>query len=255
MSRWPGTSVGVDTSLRQKLTDNRVRNPARMICVAVILAILPSTLLPAQNAARSGLQTASPPEGNQASRPAPQRPGQLAKSASVPPLTIGDKFKYRIIGSFGVRGLLGNFASAAIGQAMNTPSEWGQGWGAYGERYASGLGGTLSRQVFAFTIESVLHEDPRYFPSEERTKGARVKNVLKSVIITHTDSGEHQFAYGRLISAFGAGQLVNVWQPRSNGHVSDGVERAFIVLGVDAGFMLMQEFLPFTRPKALRHRP
>ena len=56
----------------------------------------------------------------------------------------------------------------------------------------------------------------------------------------------------RVISAFGAGQLVNVWQPRSTSHVSDGIERAFIVLGVDAGFNLMQEFLPFTRPKALQ---
>lgn len=185
-----------------------------------------------------------------------QQPGQLPNAFSVPALTVRDKFNYRIVGSFSLRGVLGNLVGAVIGQAMNTPSEWGQGWGAYAERYASGLGGTLSRQAFAFTLESVLHEDPRYFPSEEKTKGARVKHVVKSVIITRTDSGENQFAYGRVVSAFGAGQLVNAWQPRSNGHVSDGIERAFIVLGVDAGFNLMQEFLPFTRPKALRqHRP
>jgi hypothetical protein len=185
----------------------------------------------------------------------PRQPGQLRSSVSVAPLTVGDKFRYRIVGSFSLRGVLGNVVGAAIGQAMNTPSEWGQGWGAYAERYASGLGGTLSRQTFAFTLESVLHEDPRYFPSEEKTKGARIKNVLKSVVITRTDSGGNQFAYGRVISAFGAGQLVNAWQPRSNGHVSDGIERAFIVLGVDAGFNLMQEFFPFTRPKPLKHRP
>jgi hypothetical protein len=190
------------------------------------------------------------------SAPTPRRqPGQLPGSRSVPPLTIGEKFNYRVIGSFGVRGLSGNVVGAAIGQAMNTPGEWGQGWGAYGQRYASGLGGTLSRQVFAFTLESALHEDPRYFPSRERSKRARVMNVLKSVIITHTDSGETQFAYARVISAFGAGQLVNTWQPRSTGHVSNGLERAIIVLGVDAGFNLLQEFVPFTRPKALRHGP
>jgi hypothetical protein len=190
------------------------------------------------------------------SPPAPQRqPGQLPTSASVPPLTIGEKFKYRVVGSFGLRGLLGNLVGAAIGQALNTPGEWGQGWGAYSERYASGLGGTLSRQVFAFTLESVLHEDPRYFPSQEKTKGARVRHLLKSVITTHTDSGETRFAYARVISAFGAGQLVNAWQPASNGHVSDGIKRGFIVLGVDAGFDAIQEFLPFTRPKPLRRGP
>jgi hypothetical protein len=168
---------------------------------------------------------------------------------------VGEKFKYRIVGSFSLRGLLGNVVGAAIGQAMNTPGEWGQGWGAYGERYASGLGGTLSREVFTFTLESMLHEDPRYFPSEEKTKKARIRNVLKSVVITRTDSGEDQFAYGRVIGAFGAGQLVNTWQPRSNGYVSDGIKRALIGLGVDAGFNLVQEFLPFTRPKPLKRRP
>jgi hypothetical protein len=184
----------------------------------------------------------------------PQQPGQLLNTLSAPPLSVGDKFKYRVVGSFGIRGLLGNIVGAAIGQATNTPGEWGQGWGAFGERYASGLGGTLSRQVFAFTLESVLHEDSRYFPSAQKTKRARIENVLKSVIITHTDSGDTRFAYSRVVSAFAAGQLVNAWQPRSNGHVIDGVERAFIVLGVDAGFDLLQEFVPFARPKAFRNR-
>jgi hypothetical protein len=229
-----------------------------MICAAVVLSILADTSLQAQNdAARSTLQSASENQNTQTPSTATpwQQPGQLPNPISVPPLTVGDKFKYRIVGSFSLRGLLGNLVGAAIGQSTNTPSEWGQGWGAYAERYASGLGGTLSRQAFAFTLESVLHEDPRYFPSEEKIKGARIKNVLKSVVITRTDSGNDRFAYGRVISAFGSGQLVNAWQPRSTGHVSDGIERAFIVLGVDAGFNLMQEFFPFTRPKPLRHRP
>jgi hypothetical protein len=78
---------------------------------------------------------------------------------------------------------------------------------------------------------------------------------LKSVVITHTDSGESEFAYARVISAFGAGQLVNTWQPASTSHVSDGLERGIIVLGVDAGFNLLQEFVPFTRPKSVRHGP
>jgi hypothetical protein len=208
------------------------------------MGVFASILLKAQNDAAAS--TAAPQQ---------QQPGQLPVSRSVPPLTIGEKFKYRVLGSFGVRGLLGGTVGAAIGQAMNTPGEWGQGWGAYGHRYASGLAGTLSRQIFSFTLESALHEDPRYFPSQERSKGARVRNVLKSVIITHTDSGATQFAYARVISAFGAGQLVNTWQPRSTGHVSNGLERAMIVLGVDGGFDLLQEFVPFTRPKALRHGP
>lgn len=244
-------------SLRRKLRTSHARYHNRLIGSALILFTAAGTLVSAQNDPHwSVFQTASTDQDTQTpSTVTSRQPGQLPKSVSVPPLTVGEKFNNRIVGSLSFRGLLGNLVGAAIGQATNTPSEWGQGWGAYGERYASGLGGTLSRQFFAFTLESALHEDPRYFPSEERTRGARIKNVLKSVVITRTDSGADQFAYGRVISALGAGQLVNVWQPRSTSHVSDGIERAFIVLGVDAGFNLMQEFLPFTRPKALRHRP
>lgn len=234
---------------------SRVRNAGRIApillftCAAVSLGAQNDSAEPKSQSNSAGQDTQTP------STAAPRRqPGQLPMSVSVPPLTIGQKFTYRVAGSFGVRGLLGNFVGAAIGQALNTPGEWGQGWGAYSERYASGLGGSLSRQVFAFTLESAFHEDPRYFPSRGKTKRSRLGHVLKSVVITHTDSGETQFAYARVISAFGAGQLVNVWQPRSNGHVSDGITRAFIVLGVDAGYDLMQEFLPFARPKPLRRR-
>jgi len=229
-----------------------------MICLAPLLFTFAALPLQAQDdSAKPKLQSSSADQDARTPSSADprQQPGQLPKSASIPPLSVEGKFKYRVIGSFGVRGLLGNVVGAAIGQATNTPGEWGQGWGAYAERYASGLGGTLARQVFAFTIESAFHEDPRYFPSKEKTKGARVKNALKSVVIARTDSGEDRFAYGRIVSAFGAGQLVNAWQPGSTGHVSDGIERAFIVLGVDAGFNLMQELFPFTRPKSLKQRP
>jgi hypothetical protein len=249
---------GIDAaanSFRGRMNRQLLRSAGGAIGVALVLFIWAAVLLQAQTDSAGPISQSNSSRQNSRVSPtsAPQQPGQLPNNVSVPPLTVGDKFKYRILGSFSLRGLLGNFVGAAIGQALNTPSEWGQGWGAYAERYASGLGGTLSRQVFACTLESALHEDPRYFPSEEKTKAARIKNVLKSVVITRTDSGEDRFAYGRVISAFAAGQLVNAWQPRSNGRVSDGVERAFIVLGVDAGFNLMQEFLPFARPKPLKH--
>lgn len=234
----------------------RVRSVGRI--VPIILFTFAVSSLQAQNdSAKPRSQSSSGDEDAHAPSTAIPRkqPGQPSTPATVPPLTVGEKFNYRVVGSFGVRGVFGNLTGAAIGQAMNTPGEWGQGWGAYGKRYASGLAGTLSRQVFAFTLESAFHEDPRYFPSTEKSNRARMRNVLKSVIITHTDSGDTQFAYARVISAFGAGQFVNTWQPRSTGHVSDGLERAVIILGVDAGFNLLQEFVPFTRPKALRHGP
>jgi len=173
----------------------------------------------------------------------------------APPLSVGGKFHADIVRSFGLRGVAGGALGAAISQATNTPGEWGQGWDAYGKRYASVMAGSLCRQTLAFTLESVLHEDPRYFPSTERSKKARIWNVVKQTFLTKTDSGRSSFAYGAVISAFGAGQLVNTWQPDSNNNIGDGIERGFIALGIDAASNLLQEFIPRFRARELRQKP
>ncbi len=179
-------------------------------------------------------------------------PAYLGSTMSAPPLATGDKFEYRIVQSFGFRGVAGAAFGGLIGQATNTPSEWGQGVGGYGTRFASGFGSNLARQSMAFALETTLHEDPRYFPSTEKGFKSRIKNVLLQTVVTRTDSGGQRFAYSRIASAFGAGQLVNTWSPNSNSTVQDGLVRGLISLGGDAGYNFLQEFVPFLRPKSLK---
>ncbi|MGA7413599.1 MAG: hypothetical protein WBW33_24200 [Bryobacteraceae bacterium] len=62
-------------------------------------------------------------------------------------------------------------------------------------------------------------------------------------------------SYARVGSAFATGQLVNAWQPGSTGSVGDGFMRGAIMLGGDAGYNFLQEFVPFLRPRTLRQRP
>jgi hypothetical protein len=198
-------------------------------------------------------QLASP----QSATPQSQKPDELhdlTRTISAPPFTVADKFDYRVVQSFGLRGFVGSLFGAAIGQADNSPHEWGQGVHGFAERYGSGLAGNVSRQTFAFVLESAFHEDPRYFPSEDKPAKERIINALKQVIICKRDSGRSEFAYARVFSDFGAAQFVNVWQPSSTGSVGAGIRRGFIGLGSDSAYNLMQEFIPFTRPISLRHR-
>src|SRR5579884_410312 len=106
----------------------------------------------------------------------------LPNTMSAPPFTVADKFDYRIVQSFGLRGLGGSLIGAAIGQGRGSPYEWGGGVEGFAKRYVSGLGGNMTRQGFAFVLESALHEDPRYFPSEASPKKARLVNALKQVV-------------------------------------------------------------------------
>ena len=153
----------------------------------------------------------------------------------------------------GLRGFAGGVLGAAIGQGLDSPREWGQGGAGFGKRYASSISGNFTRQSMAFVLESAFHEDPRYFPSEEKGFKARVKNALLQTVVARTDSQRNRFAYGRVMSAFANAQLVNTWQPASTGSVGDGLLRGFTTLGGDLGVNFLQEFVPFLRPKSLRH--
>jgi uncharacterized membrane protein len=194
-------------------------------------------------------------QNNQKSRAKTRlQPGQLPDTVSAPSFTVRDKFDYRVVQTFGMRGFAGAAMGAAIGQARDSPSEWGGGTSGFAERYASGFAGNFSRQVFAFTLESAFHEDPRYFPSEDQSMKKRAINALKQAIFAKTDSGGDTFAYARVFSAFGAAQLTNAWQPKSTGSVGAGLLRGVITLGGDTAYNFLQEFVPFTRPRSLRHR-
>ena len=181
-------------------------------------------------------------------------PAQVGPTMTAKPFSVGEKFDYRIVQAFGARGFIGAALGSAIGQARDVPYEWGQGFSGYATRYAASFGTNLSRQSMAFALESALHEDPRYFPSRDKAFKARIKNVLLQTVVTRTDSGGERFAYARIGSAFGTGQLANTWAPKSTGTVGGGFLRGVIILGGDCGYNFLQEFVPFTRPRSLRHR-
>lgn len=240
----------------------RVRNFRGLVSLSGALFVCSAAVLEGQDHfAGSAMQTnsvAKAPPGAQESPTSrtetPQQPGQLPNTMSAPSFTMGDKFDYRVVQTFGLRGFAGAAIGAAIGQGRDSPGEWGEGTLGFAKRYASGFAGNFSRQVFAFTLESALREDPRYFPSEDRRKKQRAINALKQGIFTRTDSGGDSFAYARVFSAFGAAQLTNAWQPKSTGSVGDGLLRGIITLGGDTAYNFLQEFVPFTRPRSLRHQ-
>src|SRR5579863_5134859 len=174
---------------------------ARMLTVPLWLVLTTSVALEAQET--------PPPQPGQLAKPESQQSGKgkgledLSTSISAPSFTVRDKFDYRIVQSFGARGLVGALFGAAIGQADDSPHEWGQGVHGFAERYGSGLAGNVSRQSFAFVLESAFHEDPRYFPSEDKPMKERALNALKQVIVCKTDSGGTEFAWARVMSQVG----------------------------------------------------
>lgn len=170
-------------------------------------------------------------------------------------LSEKDKFSYTILNLVALRGISGAAIGAGFEELGNTPKEWHRDGEGYGLRAASTFGGALTRQTLNLAFVSALHEDPRYFPLDHGPKYMRLWSAIRQTFVTRTDSGKATFAYGSVASAFATGQIVGLWQPPSNNSATDGVERGFIGLGVDAAVNLLYEFFPKTRPKEIVSQP
>lgn len=220
-----------------------------MKCPLSAFALLCAASLAAQN-------TPTPPQPGQLAQPgARQTGGWLPNTVADAPFNTREKFRHRVIENFGIRSFAGAALAAAITLAADSPTEWGQDGPGYAQRYGSSFASSFARGTFEFGLETVLHEDPRYFPSTERGTKARLANVVKQIFICRTDSGGSSIAYARIASSFGAGFLTNTWQPKSNNSPTDAIERGFIGLGVDGGFNAAQEFIAYFRSKRRKHQP
>jgi hypothetical protein len=147
--------------------------------------------------------------------------------------------------------LLGEAAGAAIGQWMNAPKEWGQGWDAFAKRYGSNLAYNGIRQTITYAGSVVLGEDSRYFASGRTGFWPRTRHALASTFTARHADGRVSFAYSSTAGVIGASAISSVWGPdawRGPGKIATN---AGISFASTAAFNVVREFLPdiFRRPR------
>jgi hypothetical protein len=135
-------------------------------------------------------------------------------------------------------------AYAGVLHWMNTPAEWGQGGAQYGKRVASAGGATAIRNLFAFTLDSVFREDPRYHRAGHGAVISRIGHAAREIVITRSDSGRERFATWRFGSAVGASCLSNVWYPDRLNTFSSGMQQGAATIGLDLLGNIASEFWP-----------
>jgi len=173
----------------------------------------------------------------------------------APPLTVWEKAKIHASWT-GSPGALAEIAVyAAVLHGMDTPREWGQSAEAYGWRMASATSATGIRNVFAFTLDSALHEDPRYDAIGEGGAGRRFGHALSRIFVTRTDRGGRRIATWRIASAFGAAWLSNAWYPDRLNTFSSGVWQGGATLGLDLLGNIGAEFWPSVKRGLSRRKP
>jgi hypothetical protein len=134
--------------------------------------------------------------------------------------------------------------SAGQSQWRDRPPEWGQGASGYGKRYADIMGQYAIQKTTTFALESLLHEDNRYFGSGKKGFWPRTGYAFKSSILARHDNGK-QYPSVSLLTGYASGAFLSrTWQPPSANTAGDGAVSFGISMGWNIGFSMVKEFLP-----------
>ena len=173
----------------------------------------------------------------------------------VDSLDLKSKLRFHGESVYGPWSIAQSAAYAGILHGIGSLDEWGQGSGTYGKRVASTVGRSAIHGVLAFGLDSMLHQDPRYFPSRSTGFWRRTGHALRGIILTRSDHGGETLSTWRLGSAYGATFLSNQWYPDRLNTLHRSALQGSLRLGFDCADNLGSEFWPDLKRKMLRRKP
>jgi hypothetical protein len=218
-------------------------------------------LPPAAGANAPAVQTAGRPSAPELEPPPKRMFGMIPDfentndtEANRLPLTVRQKYILSLHQAFDVSAHIGDAFSAALQQAANGQPRYGQGWGAYGQRFAAAEGDQISSSILIYgVLPSVLHEDPRYFRQGRGSTILRLWYAINRTFVTRTDRGTSRFNTSQTL-----GQLLSCSISTSYYPPQDrGVDRVFsnwaVNLGGNSAYNVLSEYYPDLM-RALFHR-
>jgi hypothetical protein len=171
----------------------------------------------------------------------------------IQPLSTKDKFRLAVADSFDIYAypIAGIFA--AVGQAQNDPTSWGQGWGAFGKRFAASFADQTSENMMTETVlPSLLKQDPRYFRMGQGSFFKRTGYAVSRIWVTRMDSGDKMFNFSEILGAGASSGISNAYYPPENRTLSKNLSRWGILVGEDTLFNVLKEYWPDMKQKLFK---
>jgi hypothetical protein len=208
-----------------------------MIVRALLAAVSISGLALAQDASPNPPTTQPGQTTQQGQTTGPKSPGWQA-------LSVKEKLAYDWRHLFDVDNVIYAGIGAAFDQGRDRPDEWGEGWGSFGERYASHLGQYVIQRSIMFPVQAIDHEDTRFFRSNRRSLQGRLGDAFLHTVWRHNDSGGMMPAYSEFLGDYGAAAVSRMWWPdRFHNGTAIFVAGSDTIL-IDAGINVLHEFTP-----------
>ena len=223
-----------------------------ILCWAILLMIVAPSLMWAQ------VQTAAnlPVEPSEFMAPVMASPKRImgmvpnfqttnAKPSNERALTPKEKFILATHQSFDISAHVGDLFQSALQQAANGQPNYGQGWGAFGERFAASEADQVTGSYLTYAVlPIVFHEDPRYFRRGHGPAPVRIWYALSRSVITRRDSGGWTFNKSQAIGSFIAGEISTTYYPAQDRNLDGVAVNCAVNLAYKGGFNVLSEYYP-----------
>ena len=176
--------------------------------------------------------------------------GTVENAKELPPLSTGQKFRLATAGVFDWGSYPFNGILAGIEQAKSDPKAWGQGWDAYGKRYAASFAdNSIGTYMTTAIFPSLLREDPRYYQMGRGRFGHRAYHAVNRLFVVRTDSGHERFNFSESVGNAAAAAMSNIYHvPEDRTASRNASTFAFLIL-YDGMNNELKEFWPDIRRK------
>jgi hypothetical protein len=168
-----------------------------------------------------------------------------AKASDVPALTPKQKFILATHQSFDISSHVGNLFQSTLEQAGNGQPHYGEGWGAFGKRFAASEADQVTGAYLTYAVlPIVFHEDPRYFRLGHGPAPVRILYALSRSVITRRDSGGWTFNKSQPVGSFIAGEISTTYYPAQDRNLDGVALNCAVNLAYKGGFNVLSEYYP-----------
>jgi hypothetical protein len=139
----------------------------------------------------------------------------------------------------------GNLVQAAISQAADGIPNYGQGWGAFGERFLAQEGDQFTSSFLIYgVLPQFLHQDPRYFRKGTGSPLSRVGYAASRVVIARNDNGRPVFNASQVFGQLGQAGISLTYYPQQDRNVRGLFVGWAVSQGYTVGWNQLKEFSP-----------
>jgi hypothetical protein len=202
----------------------------------------------AQNPQTPGTNPNAPPDENPKRIlgiiPNFQTTNDVPKRAEQP-LSVKEKYilAYHQTADFSAH--LGNLFQAALQQASNGQPHYGQGWGAYGQRFGAAEADQVTSSFFIFgLIPHVLKQDPRYFRKARGSAWSRISYAATRTVIGRTDAGDPTFNYPQVLGQLAQQGISTTYYPQQDRSTAGVFQNWSVNLAYNSAYNVLKEYYP-----------